>query len=95
MVGICRWVASAHWLSLMQGHYFYIFVLSRQHRAGYRAAGSLGCCWGEQPTGLGRQAQDKTIWQRVLAGPVKDWILWEGLLKEENLCCVETEFPRG
>ena len=42
----------------------------------------------------GRQAQDKMIWQRVLAGPVKDWILWEGLPKEENLCCVETVSQR-
>ena len=54
----------------------------------------MGCCWGKQPTGLGRQAQDKMIWQRVLAGPVKDWILWEGLPKEENLCCVETVSQR-
>lgn len=41
-----------------------------------------------------RQAQDKMIWQRVLAGPVKNWMFWEGFLKEENLCCVET-VPRG
>lgn len=25
--------------------------------------GQQGVCWGEQPTGLGRQAQDKMIWQ--------------------------------
>lgn len=44
-----------------QGQYHYIFVLGAQHKAGLRAARNLEGCWGEEPMGLGRQAQDKVI----------------------------------